>query len=126
MFFEIPENFFTHFILARKKAPPHKMDGALTIYTFYCLLSVGKNSIAGFPAFKLAVAPGSINAKGDSCQDHDEQPLEEETQTSAVKTQPSAFYISVRTDPALLRRIGPREEKPNGEQRDNSRPDQQP
>ena len=67
------------------------------------LLSIIKNSITGLPAFKLAIAPGSINAKSNSSQKHNDQPLKKEPQPGAVETQPSAFNVGISTYPALLR-----------------------
>ena len=50
---------------------------------FYQLLC--EMSVFSFPAFELAVAPGSIDPKGNASKNHDDQPLEEKSHTGTGK-----------------------------------------
>ena len=65
------------------------------------LVFVGKDGIACFPAFKLAVTPGDVNAEGNGGKHHNNQPLKEEAEACSVKAQLTAVYIGVAADPAL-------------------------
>ena len=86
-----------------KKAPSKRRSFCLLFYYSRQLLLIIKNCITGLPAFKLAIAPGSINPKSNSSQKHNDQPLKKEPQPGAVETQPPAFNVGISTDPALLR-----------------------
>ncbi len=90
------------------------------------LVFVGKDGVAGFPAFKLAVTPRNVNAEGNGGKHHDNQPLKEEAEACSVKAQTAAVYIGVAADPALLCAVRPGEEQTEGYNAQHRCPDAEP